>query len=125
MTDMDDRALRFAAELATLAVERLRGTEIPALTEPPGRGPDQEWMSAAEMATHLGMTRGALYAATERGQLPAHRVGRKRGLRFQKSEVERALAARRTGAPVRAIGTVGRPINNDSACAVGQKGGGR
>lgn len=124
---IEDDAIRLAGELATLTLERLRGgAALPAPAAPPVPlpDPDREWMGAAEMAAHLGMTRGALYAATERGQIPAHRVG-KRGLRFRKSEVERALAARRIGAPLRAIETARNPIKDDPACAVARKGGGR
>lgn len=113
-----DNTRQIAREAAREAVREMASSTAPA------PAPDREWMGAAEMAAHLGMTRGALYAAVERCQIPARRIGR-RGLRFRKSEVEHAFAARRTGAPVRAIETVRRPINDDSACAVGQKGGGR
>lgn len=49
------------------------------------------WMDADEAAAFLRLTRKALYAAVARGQVPAHRLGRRR-LRFRRADLERLLA---------------------------------
>lgn len=125
MGDADDAAALVAAEVATQLLERLRGgVALPAPTTAPAPVPvDQEWLTVAQAARHLGSTRAAIYAQVERAQLPAHKIGR-RGLRLRRSEIDRALAARRTGAPVRAIETVRRPVDDDFACVVARKSGG-
>jgi excisionase family DNA binding protein len=49
------------------------------------------WLTADEATTYLGLpTRKALYAAVARGQVPAHRLGRRR-LRFKLDELENLL----------------------------------
>jgi excisionase family DNA binding protein len=46
------------------------------------------WLTADEAAAHLGFpSRKALYAAVERGQVPAHRLGRRR-LRFKLDDLD-------------------------------------
>jgi excisionase family DNA binding protein len=45
------------------------------------------WLTADEATAYLGFpTRKALYAAVERGQVPAHRLGRR--LRFSRAELD-------------------------------------
>ncbi len=49
------------------------------------------WLTADEATAYLGLpTRKALYAAVARGQVPAHRLGRRR-LRFKLDELESLL----------------------------------
>jgi excisionase family DNA binding protein len=49
------------------------------------------WITADEATVHLGLpSRKALYAAVERGQVPAHRLGRRR-LRFKLDELDSLL----------------------------------
>jgi excisionase family DNA binding protein len=49
------------------------------------------WITADEATAHLGLpSRKALYAAVARGQVPAHRLGRRR-LRFNRSELDSLL----------------------------------
>ena len=49
------------------------------------------WLTADEATAHLGLpTRKALYAAVARGQVPAHRLGRRR-LRFNRGELDSVL----------------------------------
>lgn len=51
----------------------------------------QRWLTAGEATAYLGLpTRKALYAAVERGQVPAHRFGRRR-LRFKLDELDHLL----------------------------------
>ncbi|MGA8892229.1 MAG: helix-turn-helix domain-containing protein [Anaeromyxobacteraceae bacterium] len=58
------------------------------LPRPPA-GP--RWLTAEEATVHLGLpSRKALYAAVERGQVPAHRLGRRR-LRFRLDELDSLL----------------------------------
>jgi excisionase family DNA binding protein len=48
------------------------------------------WLTADEATAYLGFpTRKALYAAVERGQVPAHKLGRR--LRFSRSELDAIL----------------------------------
>jgi excisionase family DNA binding protein len=48
------------------------------------------WLTADEATAYLGFpTRKALYAAVERGQVPAHRLGRR--LRFSRAELDGLL----------------------------------
>ena len=68
-------------------VDRLRATE--GLSR---------WLTAEEAAAYLGFpTRKALYAAVERGQVAAHRLGRR--LRFSRFELDRAVLAFGSRAP--------------------------
>jgi excisionase family DNA binding protein len=49
------------------------------------------WLTADEATAHLGLpSRKALYAAVARGQVPAHRLGRRR-LRFRRGELDSVL----------------------------------
>jgi excisionase family DNA binding protein len=49
------------------------------------------WLTADEAKAHLGLpSRKALYAAVARGQVPAHRLGRRR-LRFNRGELDSLL----------------------------------
>jgi excisionase family DNA binding protein len=51
------------------------------------------WLTADEAAAYLGFpSRKALYAAVERGQVPAHNLGRR--LRFSRSELDALLGRR-------------------------------
>ncbi|ABS26998.1 helix-turn-helix domain-containing protein [Anaeromyxobacter sp. Fw109-5] len=48
------------------------------------------WLTADEATAHLGFpSRKALYAAVERGQVPAHKLGRR--LRFRRAELDALL----------------------------------
>jgi excisionase family DNA binding protein len=52
------------------------------------------WFTADEATAYLGFpTRKALYAAVERGQVPAHKLGRR--LRFSRTELDALLGRRR------------------------------
>jgi excisionase family DNA binding protein len=76
----------------------------------PGHGPRRailgpedrnRWLTADEAAAYLGLpTRKALYAAVARGQVPAHRLGRRR-LRFRLDELDGLLAGLRESTGVR------------------------
>jgi len=49
------------------------------------------WFTPAQAAAHLGLPSvRALYQVVRRGQVPAHRLGRR--LRFRREELDRALA---------------------------------
>ena len=51
-----------------------------------------EWLTADEAKEYLRFpTRDALYHAVHRGQVPAHRIGRR--LRFRRSELDAQLRA--------------------------------
>lgn len=51
-----------------------------------------EWLTADEATVYLRFpTRDALYQAVHRGQVPAHRIGRR--LRFRRSELDAHLRA--------------------------------
>jgi len=51
------------------------------------------WLTADEATAYLGFpTRKALYAAVERGQVPAHKLGRR--LRFSRNELDALLGRR-------------------------------
>ena len=54
----------------------------------------EPYLTAQQVADYLGKTREAVYVATQRGQLPAHRLGDTRGLRFLKTEIDAELARR-------------------------------
>ncbi len=59
------------------------------------------WLTADEATAYLGLpTRKALYAAVERGQIPAHRLGRRR-LRFRLDELDNLLGKVREADGVR------------------------
>ena len=65
----------------------------------PGRPAGGLWLTADEATAYLGLpTRKALYAAVARGQVPAHRFGRRR-LRFNRVELDALLGglAKSTG----------------------------
>ncbi len=56
-----------------------------------GPADPHRWLNADEATAYLGLpTRKALYAAVERGQVPAHRLGRRR-LRFSRDELDALL----------------------------------
>jgi len=51
-----------------------------------------DWLTADEAVAYLRFpSRDALYQAVHRGQLPAHRIGRR--LRFRRSELDARLKA--------------------------------
>ena len=53
------------------------------------------WLSCDAAIEYLGLvSRKALYAAVRRGQVPAHRIGRR--LRFSRVELDRWLERSRT-----------------------------
>jgi len=47
---------------------------------------NQKWMPVADIADHLGVAAITIYRWLEKGQIPAHRVGRQ--WRFNQSEVD-------------------------------------
>jgi len=47
---------------------------------------DARWLSVAEIAEHLGVTKDSIYDWIERKDLPAHKVGRL--WRFRAAEVD-------------------------------------
>ena len=52
------------------------------------------WLTATEATSYLSFpTRKALYAAVERGQVPAHKLGRR--LRFRREELDALLGRAR------------------------------
>jgi excisionase family DNA binding protein len=54
---------------------------------------DSPWLTVDEAVTYLALpSRMALYQAVRRGQVPAHRFGRR--LRFRRAELDGALAPR-------------------------------
>lgn len=56
------------------------------------------WLTAQAAAEYLGFrTTKALYTAVERGQVPAHRLGRR--LRFSRAELDRAVVPSGQRAP--------------------------
>jgi len=60
---------------------------------PSRRSAEAVWLTADETVRYLGLrSRMALYQAVRRGQVPAHRFGRR--LRFRRSELDEALARR-------------------------------
>ncbi len=63
------------------------------LTNDPTPGPvPSEWLTPDEATAYLKFpSRDALYQAVHRGQLPAHRLGRR--LRFRRSELDARLWA--------------------------------
>ncbi len=64
-------------------------------------GGPSSWLTADAAAAHLGFpSRKALYAAVERGQVPAHRLGRRR-LRFKLDELDSLLGRLHESAGVR------------------------
>lgn len=49
------------------------------------------WLTADDVAEYLGLpSRQAVYQAVRRGEVPAHRLGRRR-LRFRRDELDRTL----------------------------------
>ena len=53
------------------------------------QAPANGWLTAAAAAAYLGMSRKALYQAVRRGQIQAHRLGRR--LRFRREELDAAV----------------------------------
>lgn len=57
-------------------------------------GTELHWLTATEATGYLGFpTRKALYCAVERGQVPAHKLGRR--LRFRSEELDALLGRAR------------------------------
>ena len=60
----------------------------------PTPGAELRWLTAKEATSYLSFpTRKALYAAVERGQVPAHKLGRR--LRFRLEELDALLGRAR------------------------------
>jgi excisionase family DNA binding protein len=54
-------------------------------------GPSERWLTAEEAVAYLGLpSRKALYQAVRRGQLPVHRLGKRR-MRFSRAELDLTL----------------------------------
>ena len=75
--------------IADVLLDRLRRAAVD-LTAPPAAG--REWLTVDEAARYLGMTRKALYAAVERRQVPASRLGVR--LRFSRAGLDHLLSRR-------------------------------
>lgn len=58
-------------------------------------GMENKWLSADEIADHLGISKDTLYAWISNRGLPAHRVGRL--WKFQVTEVDRWVRSGRAG----------------------------
>jgi excisionase family DNA binding protein len=75
------RSLRARSSTAAAAPQRAPGTGL-------------RWLTATEATGYLGFpTRKALYSAVERGQVPAHKLGRR--LRFRSEELDALLGRAR------------------------------
>lgn len=62
--------------------------------DPGERESASPWMDAETAKAYLGFaSRKALYQAVRRGQVPAHRLGKRR-MRFHRSELDRLLLGR-------------------------------
>ncbi len=82
----DSRPRESEAAPSTLRARQTRPAAEPA--PPGGLSP---WLTADAATVYLGFpSRKALYAAVERGQVPAHRLGRRR-LRFKLDELDTLL----------------------------------
>jgi excisionase family DNA binding protein len=56
-----------------------------------------EWLGADQATRYLGLpSRKALYQAVRRGQVPVHRLGKRR-MRFRRAELDRVLERGRQG----------------------------
>ena len=53
----------------------------------------ESWLRADEAAEHLRLSLAAIYRAVRRGEIPAHRLGRRR-LRFRVGELDALLHAK-------------------------------
>lgn len=53
---------------------------------------DKKWLTAKEAAEYIGTTRAGLYEFVRRGQIKAHRLGKKL-LRFLLQDLEDAIVA--------------------------------
>lgn len=78
-----------------LAVEQLRQQLVgPRAERARSNGTERmmeaEWLTAAEAAHHLGLTRKGLYQAVRRGEVPVHRLGERR-MRFKRNELSRVM----------------------------------
>ena len=56
---------------------------------------ENRWMSAEEMAAHLGVKRDTVYKWRFRHQMPAHKVGKL--WKFRKKEVDRWVVSGKAG----------------------------
>jgi excisionase family DNA binding protein len=80
---------------------RGRGGATPAAAPQPVPDQSLRWLTSAEATGYLGFpTRKALYCAVERGQVPAHKLGRR--LRFRSEELDALLGAGSLSPPVSA-----------------------
>lgn len=88
----DDRAEARPARVPERPRESTPVAEKPRVREPRFDTEERRlrWLTADEATAYLGFpTRKALYAAVERGQVPAHRLGRR--LRFRRAELDGLL----------------------------------
>ncbi|HTP49987.1 MAG TPA: helix-turn-helix domain-containing protein [Anaeromyxobacteraceae bacterium] len=93
---MDTAERDFAEAIRTAVSHYLegRGTSGAALLAGMNHRPlPGGWLTVEDTVAYLGLrSRMALYQAVRRGQIPAHRFGRR--LRFRKTELDAALAGR-------------------------------
>ncbi|HTP24061.1 MAG TPA: helix-turn-helix domain-containing protein [Anaeromyxobacteraceae bacterium] len=93
---MDSAERTFAEALRSAVDHYLDGRHPGTGTLPaPGsrRAIEAVWLNVEDAVSYLGLrSRMALYQAVRRGQVPAHRFGRR--LRFRRSELDEALARR-------------------------------
>jgi len=91
-----DSAERNFAEALRSAVDRYLDSRQSAAGSPPSgsrRAIEAVWLTVEDAMRYLGLrSRMALYQAVRRGQVPAHRFGRR--LRFRRSELDEALTGR-------------------------------
>jgi len=92
-----DSVERNFAEAIRSAVDRYLDGRRHGAADPPAspsrRTTEAVWLTVEDAVRYLGLrSRMALYQAVRRGQVPAHRFGRR--LRFRRSELDEALARR-------------------------------
>ena len=86
-----ERAPRIARRHPATARAAAEPRLAPAATDLDAEDRRQRWLTADEATAHLGFpSRKALYAAVERGQVPAHKLGRR--LRFRRAELDALLS---------------------------------
>jgi excisionase family DNA binding protein len=70
--------------------------------------PNTEWLTAAELADYLKMSRKAIFAMVARREIPFSKLGKRR-LRFSKAEIDAMLEENK-------VATCGRCIEESCTC---------
>ena len=68
-----------------------KGTGTNAHTRSAAETQHPSWLTTSGAAAYLGLSRKALYQSVRRGQIKAHRLGRR--LRFRQADLDAALTA--------------------------------